>query len=336
MGSAIVSMKEFRGDMEKLRPQFAMALPRGFDEGRMIRMCITAVQHNPRLLTCTKESVYGSMMTAAQLGLFPDVSVLGHAYFIPFKVHGTMTCTFIVGYKGLIDLARRSGHVTSIMAYPVHEGDEFKFAYGTSPFIEHVPSREPMDERELTHVYGMANLRGEKRPQFVVMSREEVEAIRKRAPGRNKGPWVEHYEQMALKTVIRRLCKYLPLSSQLQRAVSLDEAADTGVPQNIGTAVDLDAMGAEVIEGEVVEDEDTISSTDSLDELLENMAGDGGPSPYEQLCIQGMEVFGDDKWKVKLKAAKKKVIDSEMKSMGTNDVTEALMDEISTIIRKGA
>ena len=332
MGSAIVSMKEFRGDMEKLRPQFAMALPQGFDEGRMIRMCITAVQHNPRLLTCTKESVYGSMMTAAQLGLFPDVSVLGHAYFIPFKVHGTMTCTFIVGYKGLIDLARRSGHVTSIMAYPVHEGDEFKFAYGTSPFIEHVPSREPMDERELTHVYGMANLRGEKRPQFVVMSREEVEAIRKRAPGRSKGPWVEHYEQMALKTVIRRLCKYLPLSSQLQRAVALDEAADTGVPQNVGGALDLGTMDDVVLDAEVVDDDD-ITSVDSLDELLANMSGGSGPSPYEQLCMQGMEIFGDDKWKTKLETEKKKIAGA---GLAPDEAKEKLMDALSVIIRKGA
>jgi recombination protein RecT len=333
MSGAITPMSQFRTDIQKMKPEFAMALPRGYDADRMARMCLTVVQQNKDLLDCTRQSLLGAMMTAAQLGLYPDVSVLGHAYFLPFRVHGTKTVTFVAGYKGLIDLARRSGHVTSIMAYPVHDGDKFEFAYGTDPFIKHVPSGEPIDGRELTHVYAMAKLRGESQRQFVVMTREEVEAIRKRSPARNRGPWVEHYEQMALKTVIRRLCKYLPLSSDLQRAVALDEAADSGVDQKLDTMVDtdrLDAMGDDIVEGEIIEDE--VTSADALTELMSDIGDKDGPSPYEQLCIQGMEVFGDKEWAKKLAAEKKKIADAGLEP---EEAKEKLMDALSVIIRKG-
>ena len=331
MGSAIT---QFRSDIEKLKPEFAMALPDGFSPDRMARMCITVVQQNPKLLECTRQSLLGAMMTAAQLGLYPDVSVLGHAYFLPFRVHGTLTVTFVAGYKGLIDLARRSQHVTSIMAYPVYEGDEFKFALGTTPFIDHTPSNEPFEGREITHVYAMAKLRGEKDRQFVVMTREQVEAIRRRSPAKNKGPWVEHYEQMALKTSIRRLCKYLPLSSQLQRAVALDEAADSGIDQKLEHAINMGSLsddGDDILDGELVADE--VTTVDSLDELLREIKNaDDGPNAYEQLCIQGMEKFGDDKWREVLQKKKEAVA---AKSLEPDQAQEELLTALSVLIRKG-
>ena len=339
MGGDIISMKQFRSDIVKLKPEFKSALPAGFSEERMARMCITVVQKNPGLLACTRQSLFGAMMTAAELGLYPDVSVLGHAYFLPFKVKGVPTVTFVAGYKGLIDLARRSGHVTSIMAYEVLDGDDFDYAYGTEPFINHVPSRESTDGRELTFVYAMAKLRGEKQAQFIVMSREQIESVRKRAPRGNSGPWVEHYPEMAKKTAVRRLCKYLPLSSHLQIAVSLDEAADAGVAQNL-THVDVaslddgDVVEGEVVEGEVVEGEvieDSVDSVDSLDSLLGEMSSKGGPSQYEQLCIQGMEKFGDDKWAAQLKLLKAGVVG---KGMDPDEAREELMNAMSLLIRK--
>jgi len=333
MGDAITPMNQFRSDIAKLRPEFQMAMPPGFDADRMSRMCITVVNQNPGLLECTRKSLLGAMMTAAQLGLYPDVSVLGHAYFLPFKVKGVPTVTFVAGYKGLIDLARRSGHVTSIMAYEVFDGDEFKYAYGTAPFITHVPSTESLDGRDLIHVYAMAKLRGEKQPQFIVMSREQIESVRKRAPRGNAGPWVEHYNEMAKKTAIRRLCKYLPLSSHLQRAVALDEAADAGVDQRLESVVDmgaLDDLDDGIIEGELAEEIDTVDSLDAL--LSEMKSSSEGPNPYEQLCIQGMEKFGDTDWKKKLSNAKTAIA---KKSLEPDEAREALMTAISVLVRKG-
>lgn len=326
MGSAMV---QFRADIEKMKPQFQLAMPEGYSADRMARMCVTVVQQNVKLLDCSRDSVLGAMMTASQLGLYPDVSVLGHAYFLPFKGK----CTFVAGYKGLIDLARRSGHVTSIMAYPVFEGDEFDYALGTDPFIKHVPSKDSKDGRDIIYVYAMAKLRGDKTRQFVVMSREEIEAIRQRSPGKNLVPWTEHWEQMALKTSIRRLCKYLPLSSELQRATALDEAADSGIDQKLESAIDMGALDGDgdILDGELVED--IVESVDSLDVLLGEMAvNSDGPSPYEQLCLQGMEKFGDKEWAKKLAVAKKKIANQAYEP---EDATEELMTAISVLIRKG-
>ena len=73
-------------------------------------------------------------MQAVQLGLEPGL--LGHCYILPYK----REATFIIGYKGMIDLARRSGHIQSIYAHAVHENDEFEYELGLHPKLEHKPS----------------------------------------------------------------------------------------------------------------------------------------------------------------------------------------------------
>jgi recombination protein RecT len=302
-GGAIVAQKEalktFRGLLQRMKPQIAMAIPKNLDADRMIRMSMSVVQQNPKLLECTQASVLGAIMTAAQLGLYPDTSVLGHAFFVPYKTK----CTFIAGYKGLIDLARRSGHVTSIMAHAVYEGDMFQFEYGLNPILRHKPSGEPLEGREITHVFAIARILNEPIAQFVVMTKEEVDAIRKRSPARDRGPWVTDYEPMAIKTAIRRLAKYLPLSSDLQRAVSLDEHAEAGIDQG------LETVGAEVLEGLAdIDDPMTIDTTatvvegdeeeetNPLDEVTDNMPSDE-PDEYQKTWLRGNEIFGDDEWK---------------------------------------
>ncbi len=296
-GGAIVTqkaaLKTFRGLLQRMRPQIAMAIPSNLSADRMIRMSMSVVQQNPKLLECSQASVLGAIMTAAQLGLYPDTSVLGHAYFVPYKDK----CTFIAGYKGLIDLARRSGHVTSIMAHAVYEGDMFEFEYGLNPTLRHKPSGEPIEGREMTHVFAIARILNEPIAQFVVMTKEEVDAIRKRSPARDRGPWVTDYEAMSVKTVIRRLAKYLPLSSDLQRAVALDEHADAGIDQG------LESVGAEVLEGlEDVTEPPVIDTTaevveaeDGLSELADNMPSIE-PDEYGKVWLRGNEKFGDDEW----------------------------------------
>jgi len=307
-GGAIVSQKEalksFRGLLQRMKPQVAMALPKGMSEDRMIRMAMSVVQQNPKLLDCSQQSVLGCIMTAAQLGLYPDNSVLGHAYFVPYKG----VCTFIAGYKGLINLASRSGKVTSIMGYAVYEGDMFEFEYGLNPSLRHKPSGEPIEGRELTHVYGIARMLNEPVPQFVVLTKEECDKIRAKSPAGQRGPWVTDYEPMAIKTSIRRLCKYLPLSSEIQQAIALDEHADIGLDQG------LEAVGQNVLDGlgnpddvidttaEVVEEDDAPES-DPLGDLAENMPK-GEPDEYTKLWAKGNEKHGDEEWKSMIGAAR--------------------------------
>jgi recombination protein RecT len=213
---------------DAVKEQIALAAPRHLSPDRIIRIAMTSIQQTPALLDCTKESLLGSLLTCTQLGLAPD-SVAGQAHLIPYKDK----CTLIVGYRGLMELARRSGEITALEARVVYEGDAFDYEYGLDGFCRHKPKRrEPDDELRPTHVYAYAKLaNGEK--QFEVMDTREVEAIRKRSRAGTAGPWVTDWAEMAKKTVMRRLCKYLPSSPELQAAVSLDEEAERGIPQNI-------------------------------------------------------------------------------------------------------
>jgi len=260
MGTAITKQQQFqtlRGLLEKSKSQMEMALPRHVSPDRMLRVVLTTIQRTPKLLECSPKSVIGAVMEAAQLGLMPD-GILGHAYLVPFKG----VCQLIPGYKGLIDLARRSGHVESLQARCVFNGDEFEFAYGLKPHLTHKPCDDP---GELTHVYAIAVLTGGE-ISFEVMTRAAVDKIRKRSKASTQGPWVTDYDEMARKTVTRKLVKYLPLSVEINQAVALDERAEVGLDQGLGEYIDVGE--AEAVEDERWEDEAPEGGSD-LDKLVE-------------------------------------------------------------------
>src|SRR5690606_28083055 len=133
----------------KFRAEIARALPRHMDPDRMLRIAMTVVRQTPDLQKCTVPSVLGALMQAAQLGLEPGI--LGHCYLVPFRNGrtGQHEVQFIIGYKGLIDLARRSGNIQSIAAHPVYENDLFEFEYGLNERLRHVPYYAREDRREL-------------------------------------------------------------------------------------------------------------------------------------------------------------------------------------------
>jgi len=222
--------------VQQLTPEIARALPRHVNPDRMARVVTTALRTVPDLAHCTPASFMGCVIQCAQLGLEP-CTPLGHAYLIPFKnrKRGVTEATLIIGYRGMIELARRSGMVSNVYAYAVREGDEFRFQLGTKRMIHHIPSDS--DSREsapITHVYAVAAVKGGE-PEFQVLTRAQVEARRKRSRAANAGPWVTDYEPMALKTAVRALAPWMPQSAEFARAVALDEAADRG-----GQLADLD------------------------------------------------------------------------------------------------
>lgn len=217
--------------LEKAKPQIALALPRHLNADRMLRIAMTSVRRTPALLHCNPQSLLGAVVQAAQLGLEPD-GVLGHAYLIPFKEEVQL----IVGYKGMVDLARRSGQLSTIFARVVYSRDQFEYAYGLTERLEHIPSGEA-DPGEVVAVYAVARLK-DGGQQFEVMTRREVDEIRQRSRAKDSGPWVTDFAEMAKKTVLRRLCKMLPASVELARAVSLDERADLGLPQQLEDVID--------------------------------------------------------------------------------------------------
>lgn len=215
----------------KIKQQMALALPKHMTADRLARIAMTEIRKKPMLARCDQQSFLGAIMQCAQLGLEPG-GALGHAYLLPFnnRAKKTVEVQFIVGYRGMIDLARRSGQIVSLSARAVHANDEFSYEYGLDEKLHHKPY-EKGDPGQLTHVYAVAKLK-DGGIQFEVMSIEQVNAVRAQSKAKDDGPWGTHFEEMAKKTVIRRLFKYLPVSIELSTAVALDERTDAGISQD--------------------------------------------------------------------------------------------------------
>lgn len=221
----------------EMMARMRQALPRHLSPERMLRVSALALQRTPKLADCDRLSLLGSLMTCGSLGLEPNTP-LGHAYLIPFKE----TCTLIIGYKGFVDLARRSGHISTVHADIVYQGDQFDFEYGTNGRLRHVPSGNR--DGEWLYAYAFARMKdgGE---QYEVMTRAEVLRIRNSSQGyqrdKAKSPWTLHEPEMAKKTALRRLAKWLPLSIEFATAAALDELSDAGKADlaQIGEATDV-------------------------------------------------------------------------------------------------
>lgn len=237
----------------RIKQQMALALPKHVTADRLARIALTEVRKNPGLAKCDQSSFLGALMQCAALGLEPG-GALGHCYLIPFENRrkGITEVQFIVGYRGMIDLARRSGQIVSLEARTVHAKDKFRVEFGLHSVIEHVPDWGAADRGEVIFVYAVAHLQGGG-VQFEVLSRAEIDRVRDGSQGykmakkygRDDSPWIAHYEEMAKKTVVRRLFKYLPVSIEMQRAVVLDEHAEIGLSQANAEALtgNFEALG---------------------------------------------------------------------------------------------
>lgn len=237
----ILSVGGMADFLQKNVQQIALACPKFIDPNNMLRLARTMLNTNPDLLECTPISILGGVIQAAQLGLELD-GFTGAAYLVPFNNRelGQKEAQFIPGYRGLMRLARRSGEVTNIVARVVRMNDLFSVELGTNDSIKHVPSEEEFDEnseKSLKAVYAYAMIKGADQPQFDFMWKWQIDRVRAKAPGKNSPAWKEHFEAMAMKTVVRRLCKFLPISLEAQRAVTLDEMAEAGMGQNLAALV---------------------------------------------------------------------------------------------------
>jgi recombination protein RecT len=219
-------MTSLKSLLESQRQSIQQILPKHLSADRILKVALVAASRNPLLLECDAMSILRSVMSSSQLGLEPD-GPLGSAYLVPFKnKNGRMEAQLIVGYRGLIDLARRSGQIVSIEAHVVREKDKFECSFGLEPVLKHVPDWSDDPGKQIA-VYAVAKLK-DGGVQAEVMTKHEVDAIRKRSRAGNFGPWVTDYEEMSRKTVVKRLAKYLPISVELSQALEVDNAADTG------------------------------------------------------------------------------------------------------------
>jgi recombination protein RecT len=247
---APVTVATFRDLIARMAPQMEAAIPmtKKKDVERLARLAVNAIQNTPKLLQCTQHSVMSSIMKAVQLGLEPD-GLLGHAYIIPFGTQAQL----LIGYKGLMELCRRSGQIRSITAQVVYEKDRFDVVQGTAPGVIHEPAWQLEDRGPLVAAYAVAWLTTDGPPMFRVLSKVEIEDRRKRSASVKAGrssPWDTDYAAMACKSAVRALATYLPLSVEVQKAVAVDEEQELGLKDvtpsttfsTPGPAQDLDEL----------------------------------------------------------------------------------------------
>jgi recombination protein RecT len=230
--------------------QIAQALPKHLTADRIIQVATTLVKRNPLVAECSAQSIIGAIMQASILGLEP-VEALGECYFVPYSGQ----VQFQIGYKGFLQLARRSGQIQMVYAEVVRKGDEFDYELGLHPTLKHKPTLNA--QGDMLFVYAVVHYK-DGGYNFVILTKADVEKYRLRSPMQKsgvKGAWATDYEAMAKKTAIRRLSTYLPISVEsINNATATDEKVlgiDSFAMDGSGT---LTGDMEDIVEVEVVQD----------------------------------------------------------------------------------
>jgi recombination protein RecT len=206
--------------LNKYKGAFQSVLPKHMSPDRIVKMALSDVRNSPQLLQCDPRSLALALLQMSELGLEPG-SALGHAYFVPYKNE----CKMIVGYRGMIELVRRSGRVTAIDAQVVRDGDAIDYDLGDTPYLKHKPKLRKRGEKEgeVIAVYAIARVAGSDAPVIEIMDVGQIDAIRGRSKSGGSGPWSTDYAEMARKTVVRRICKRLPMTVEVARVLQTEE-----------------------------------------------------------------------------------------------------------------
>lgn len=202
-----------------MKDRVAQILPKHLTADRVLQMAATTIHRNPAIAKCSPTSLLGAVMQASLLG-FPPVDSLGYCYFVPYG----KDVQFQIGYKGLIDLARRSGKIKDVYAEIVREGDFFEAEFGLERTLKHKPAFD--GSKAITHAYAVVHYT-DGGYSFVILPKADIERLRLRSPmqkGAPTGAWLTDYEAMAKAKALKQLSKYLPLSLDQQSAIATDEA----------------------------------------------------------------------------------------------------------------
>lgn len=298
--------------LNQKKGEIAKMLPTHLNAERLMKVAQIAATTTPALAKCDVPSLVGAIGQCAQMGLEPN-TVLGHAYLVPFNTKRkdgngnekwVNSVQVIIGYKGLIDLARRSGQIVSIAAHEVCEKDEFELCYGLDEKLNHKPALG--DRGEIIGFYAVAKLVGGGYA-FEWMSRHQVHEIRDASQGYQQAkkynkeaghPWGAHFTEMGRKTVIRRLAKYLPLSIEFQTAAALDEQSSSGKDQHLDDTLtgDFSVVADDAPQGDNGQvDTDTGEITDRGDDQLRQVEnqqtkGSFAPTAEEIAAIKQREL----------------------------------------------
>lgn len=289
------TVAEFSRFMDKLKPQMALALPKHMNADRMSRLALTAFSSTPALQKCSINSIAASIMTAAQLGLEPGIN--GQGYLIPYKD----TCTFVPGWKGLVDLVARAGRAT-VWTGAVYPGDKFDYQLGDEPFCRHQPGD---GGEQFSHVYAIGRVRDAQMPVIEVWTRGKVlKHLNQynKVGGRHYAHASEsNFEMYARKVALLQVLKYMPSSIELANAMAVGHAAEEGKSAVIeADFVTINTENVDPATGEISEGGNTLPEcSDALFEMRKagwkKLILEGSKTANDLIAmIQTKEILSDD------------------------------------------
>lgn len=212
--------------MKRLEGQLALALPKQLGAERLIRLAVTAWSQSSGLQKCSLQSIFGATLTAAQLGL--EIGVGGQGYLVPYKGKAT----FVPGWQGIVDLVARAGRAV-VWTGAVYKGDYFDWQLGDNPFVKHKPESDSDDFKDLEYVYAIGKVNGSPMPIIEVWSKDRIIRHLNKYNKVSGDHYAlkdnyKHFEMYARKIPLLQVCKYLPKSIELQKAIDVSHAAESG------------------------------------------------------------------------------------------------------------
>lgn len=277
----VIDPKTIGSELQKYKGQMEAALPRHMTADRMARIALTSLRTNPKLMNCTRESFYGSLMAASQLGLEPGIN--GQCYLIPYKDRnkGVEICTLIPGWRGYMELLNRTERA-SAWTEAVYDGDEFEYSLGTNPDIHHKRGKWAGKEAALQFVYAVGRI---KNSDFPIIDVWDIDKIWAHRDGQNKSyNKTDHYsfkhpEMYARKIPLLQVLKYLPSSIELATASALDV---TGTEGRQSLTIDM-ALKGELENGA---DTSTPVASDPIEHELDDLFEKTNKNPSQQRMLR--------------------------------------------------
>lgn len=249
--NAVVPLKGSQFISEYLK-SFIEVMPKHIPLQYFGRVILTEFRRTPKLLICSKASLLGAMMSCAETGLLPGP--YNYSYIIPYfnKHTGQYEAQFQFGYQGLVQLTRNTGEIKVVFAEVVYKGDEFSYKYGTNKYLDHIPKpgRSSQKNAKMIHVYAIAeDIHGNK--HFTVLDFDDVMKIKASAKASTDkySPWVQWESEMWKKSGLKRLTKFLPLSTEQRIKLDYDESTRLGTGAFDVDITDWDDKAPPVLEG---------------------------------------------------------------------------------------
>lgn len=227
----------FSNFMDKLKPQLALAIPKHLTADRMARLAVTAFSTSPKLQECDPMSIAASIMTAGQLGLEPGVN--GAGYLVPYG----RTCTFVPGWKGLVDLVSRSGRGT-VFTGVIFKDQRYTFTDGARrDLIIHDESDLDAPE-DITHAYAIGWVKDSTMPIIELWSVGKISKHRDKYNKVGKSHYsFRDWEMYARKVPLLQVLKYMPCSVEMANAIEISNASESGRGATIENGIVVDAGG---------------------------------------------------------------------------------------------